>query len=31
MSKKSTEMTYFGISEPVSVKFMFRTPLLACS
>ena len=31
MSKKSTEMKYFGISETVSVKIPFRTPLLVCS
>jgi len=30
-SKKSTEMKYFEISELVSVKFPFRTPLLVCS
>ena len=28
MSKKSTEMKYVGISETVSVRFPFRTPLL---
>ena len=31
MTKKSTEAKYFGETEPVSVKFPFRTPLLVCS
>jgi len=31
MTKKSTEAKYFGKTEPVSVKFPFRTPLLVCS
>ena len=31
MTKKSTETKYFGKTEPVSVKFPFRTPLLVCS
>jgi len=31
LTKKSTEAKYFGKTEPVSVKFPFRTPLLVCS
>ena len=31
VTKKSTEAKYFGKTEPVSVKFPFRTPLLVCS
>jgi len=31
MTKKSTEAKDFGKTEPVSVKFPFRTPLLVCS
>jgi len=31
MTKKSTETKYFGKTEPVSIKFLFRTPLLVCS
>ena len=31
MSKKSTEMKYFGITETVSVKYPFRRHLLVCS
>ena len=31
MTKKSIEAKYFGQTEPVSVKFPFRTPLLVCS
>jgi len=31
MTKKLTEAKYFGKTEPVSVKFPFRTPLLVCS
>ena len=31
MTKKSTEAKYFGKTEPVSVKFPFRAPLLVCS
>ena len=31
MSKKPTEMNYVRKTEPVSVKFPFRTPLLICS
>jgi len=31
ITKKSTESKYFGKTEPVSVKFPFRTPLLVCS
>ena len=31
MTKKSTEAKYFRKTEPASVKFPFRTPLLVCS
>jgi len=31
MTKKSTTAKYFKKTEPVSVKFPFRTPLLVCS
>ena len=31
MTKTSPEAKYFGKTEPVSVKFPFRTPLLVCS
>jgi len=31
ITKKSTEAKYFGKTEPVSVKFPFRTPLLVWS
>jgi len=31
MTEKTTEAKYFGKTEPVSVKFLFRTPLLVCS
>ena len=31
MTKKSTEAKYFGKTEPVSVKFLFRTALLVCN
>jgi len=31
MTKETTEAKYFGKTEPVSVKFPFRTPLLVCS
>ena len=27
MTKNSTEAKYFGKNEPVSIKFLFRTPL----
>jgi len=30
-TKKSTEAKYFGKTEPASVKFPFRTPLLVCN
>ena len=31
MTKKSSQAKYFGKTEPISAKFLFRTPLLVCS